>query len=135
MPTPTPRWPRETTTRANELANDFKSGLRTVAESFAQHEGAEAVLVRHVDEAHSALARLGLNRKRWFRRPEFATAGGGLLVGLAFACPDIVTVFVPSESSLRTGLTVAAFSVAFCVGLFLFCFGWYKGTVPSPPGK
>ena len=124
-----PRWPTETTQRLNQWSKQFKSNLFTVAESFAKHEGAEAVLVRHVDEAHGAFARLGLTNRRWYERTEFWTGIGGLLIGLAFALPDLLAAFM-NDSAKRTGVTIGAIVVMGLIGIFFYAFAWARGSLP-----
>ena len=124
-----PRWPKETTQRLNQFSDQFKSNLKTVAESFAKHETAEAVLVRHVEEAHAALARLGLSSRRWYERTEFWTGIGGLLIGLAFALPDLLAAFM-DDSAKRTGVTIGAIVVMVLVGVFFYIFAWARGSLP-----
>lgn len=124
-----PRWPTETTQRLNQLCELFKSNLKTVAESFAKHENAEAVLVRHVEEAYAALARLGLTSRRWYERTEFWTGIGGLLIGLAFALPDLLAAFM-DDSAKRTGVTIGAIVVMGLIGIFFYAFAWARGSLP-----
>ncbi len=131
MPNSIPKWLRETTQLSNQFQEHFKANLRGVAESFAKHEHAEAVLVRHVEEAYGALARLGLISRRWYERTEFLSGAGGLLFGGAFALPDVLSAFM-AESSWRTGATIGGMVAMMGVGGFLCAVGWIRGTIPQP---
>jgi len=129
-PSGKPSWQSSSTKRANEIATEFKHDLRTIAESMANIEGAESVLTRHVDEAFSALRVLGLKRRRLRERPELLTSAGVILMGLAFAAPDVIDVFVDHPLLNRT-LCLTAVTVLFFGGLCLWIFGWFRGSSPS----
>ena len=105
MPSRIPKLSKETTQRLNQLQAHFKLNLQGVAVSFAKHEQSEAVLVRHVEEAYGALARLGLVSRRWYERTEFLSGCGGLLLGAAFALPDVLGAFM-ADTSWRTDATI-----------------------------
>ncbi|HLQ44372.1 MAG TPA: hypothetical protein VK137_06570 [Planctomycetaceae bacterium] len=121
-----PKLPAESKRRINHLSEQFKVNLKDVAKAFAIHENAETVLVRHVDEAHTALARLGLTICRWYERSELLTGLGGLTLGLAFAAPDILGAFL-DDSPKRHGITIGVVVAMFAIGLFRYGFGWVRG--------
>jgi hypothetical protein len=89
-----PIWPRPTSTRLNQRAEEFKANLKAVAESLANHDQVDSVSTRHVDQSFSALARVGLTCRKFYRRAEFETACGGILIGAAFASHDCVELCV-----------------------------------------
>jgi hypothetical protein len=128
-----PTWPSASSHHVTEIAKEFKHDVRAIAEAMAKHEGAESVLVRHVDEAFSALSALGLRRRRWHSRPELLTSAGVALLGLAFSVPDVLDVFIDRSEYpiLYPSLRVGSVTCLFAGGLTLWLIGWLRGTRPA----
>lgn len=126
-------WSIPSTRHAKQLASIYETTLRQVTESFAISLGHETVNVKHVDEAHSALARVGLGRFGFLGRPETETAAGGILLGLAAGANDILSCFL-ADGAFRGGATFAAIILLFAGGFSMCVHGWYRGRLPSPIG-
>lgn len=126
-------WSASATTRAAELAAIYDTTLRDVAESFAVNQRAEVVLTAHVEEAHTALARVGLGRFNWLGRPESETALGGIFIGLAAGGNDILAP-VLGNGQFHDGATIIWVVLFFVAGFALCIHGWYRGKLPSPIG-
>ncbi len=92
-----------------------------MSEQLARHEEADNVDRRHVGEAFEALARLGLRRRSWWRRPELEVGFGSFLLGLGLASPDVLPVFFPTQYVGPT-LLVLVMCGAFCA-----VHGWFRG--------
>ncbi len=102
-------WPRDTQKHIRDRERAFGYHLNRVSECFARHGRVDSVSIRHVDDAHDALAKSGLSDVPWYKRKEFEVGAGAFCVGAAFAASDIVSVFGGD------GVT----GVAFKVGLFV----------------
>jgi len=76
------KWPCETSTYANRVAEELKDRLKTIAETFAEHERVDTVSKKHVDDSFTALARIGLQSPRWFQRSDTWTAAGAFFMTL-----------------------------------------------------
>ncbi len=135
MPNDQVKWPKETSVHANRLADSVKSSLRSVAETFAKHERVDSVSLKHVDEAYSALARLGLNSKRFWQRTDTWTALAGLLIGCSLSFPDAfssLAAFLSMEWVEKIG--PIAMIVGAVLGACIFAWAHYHGTLPKKPG-
>jgi len=127
-------WSTSAQNHAADLAGKYDTTLREVAESFAGHERCELVIVNHVNDAHSAIARVGLGRFDFFGRPETETAGGGILMGLAAGANDILSSMLPDTAFRAGAIFVAIVFLAFA-GFAMCVHGWYRGRLPSQPGN
>jgi hypothetical protein len=128
-----PAWHRGAQLHLAMQAEIYQKSLKTVSESFAYQEQAEVILVRHVHEAHAALARIGLSHLNWLSRPENLTAFGGILIGASLGASDIMSAFF-DDGPTRKGLTIAWFCTFLTVGAFIYVAGWKRGQLPMPPG-
>jgi hypothetical protein len=115
-----PIWPRPTSTRLNQRAEEFKANLKAVAESLANHDQVDSVSTRHVDQSFSALARVGLTCRKFYRRAEFETACGGILIGAAFASHDCVELCVGELRPIHYGYIAGIAIPMFVIGFFLW---------------
>lgn len=127
-----PGWPTRSSARANKLVEDFKMHLRAVADNLAKHDRVDSISEKHVDEAYAALARLGLTSRPWYRRPDFETAVGAVLIGGASALPDWVALFAPE--SLKNALSAGGVVALLVIGASLTAHGWIRASVAKPPG-
>jgi hypothetical protein len=117
------------------LADSIKGSLKNVAETFAKHERVDSVSLKHVDEAYSALARLGLNSKRFWQRTDTWTAFSGLIFGGSLSLPDAFSSL--AEFTKQTWLAsfgAVAMIIGLVIGASLFCWAHYHGTLPKKPG-
>jgi hypothetical protein len=128
-----PEWQRLAQSHLAVQAEIYQKTLKDVAEAFAHHEQAEVILVRHVNEAHGALARVGLSNLNWLSRAENLTALGGILIGASFAASDITSVFF-DDGPTRKGFAIAWFFTLMAIGFFLYSAGWKQGQLPLPAG-
>lgn len=123
MASPSPRWLKAAETHADLLVENFDIDLRGIARSIARHQNAEAVLRNHVDEAFDCLARAGLKRLTWWRRPEFEVGFGSFIFGLALASPDVLGVWFPNSADV---IRAAMASLAI-LGAGIGIHGWFRG--------
>jgi hypothetical protein len=135
MQTVQPDWPRPTHQHHKQRVAQFSANLKAVASSIASHEGLDATSVIHVDEAHLALAKAGLCRKKWYLRPEFEVGAGALLFGIALSSFSIGPFVFPKNPDHAFVLTVILLCVGAVTGIFLSIQGWMRGNLPHPPPK
>jgi cytochrome c biogenesis protein CcdA len=131
------RWPRDTSAHANKLGDDFKTHLKAVAEVFARHERVDSVSRRHVDEAFAALARLGLQSKRWWQRSDSWTAVGAFLIGVSFSIPDACSAlsrFLGWNEELANAASVPLMFATMALGIVIGIVAIHRGSVPRKPG-
>lgn len=128
-----PEWNDSAKRHASQLTSDYGTTLRQVAESVTIFSQLQTVNLKHVEDAHSALARVGLSRFGWLSRPENETALGGALLGFSAAGNDIITVFC-KDPSFRDGATWVWCVLFFVAGVVLYAHGWHRGRLPGPPG-
>jgi hypothetical protein len=125
-----PDWLKDTSEkRVDELGASFRDNLRQIAEALAREAQSEVIVVKHVDEAHTALAKLGLSRRRWYERSEGFAGVGGALIGLAFATPDVCSVFL-NDGTAKNAINVVAVLTFAIVGTALFLYGWLVSRFP-----
>lgn len=117
--------------RAKELEDEFKDNLRTIAERLTSHERLKRIDVRHVNDAHSALAQSGLSRRRFLERPETMMSIGAFFFGFAWACPDVLTLFFPPD--MATPISQGTLAGCIVLGIACFLLGWTSSKLPPPP--
>jgi len=125
-----PKWTRALRAYVKTYSNAVRDNVESIAESLASHENLKMVDEKHVDAAFSVLSDAGLRRRRWIDRPEAEAALGSFCIGFSFACPDVVSVFLPATWAPA----VAQFLVfgSFVLGIVLFSHGTYRSRLPSP---
>lgn len=128
-----PAWSERASDHHKKQVAAYEVTLKQVAESFATIQRSETVVVNHVEDSHSALARVGMVRRHWLTRPENETALGGILVGASFAATDLFSMFV-EDGTTRTVCCRTWFFTFAIVGLFFYCDGWRRARIPSPLG-
>jgi len=126
-------WPSKAGSRAKGFEDEFKVNLRKISEGLASHDRSSHVGIKHVDHAFDALSAAGLRNRRFSDRPESLMTAGAFLVGFAWACPDMITLFVSPEKakSISLGVLIAFF----VTGVILWLFGWCRTKLPSPPSS
>ncbi|MFC1757218.1 hypothetical protein ACFL2H_00415 [Planctomycetota bacterium] len=131
------KWPRDTSTYANSVGDNFKSNLKQVAATFATHERVDSVSKKHVDESYSALSRMGLRSKRWCERSDTWTGLGAFGVGISFSMPDLIGAIGNSATWSETAIhfgSVSAFAVCLFLSLGLFFWALHRGSLPKKNG-
>jgi hypothetical protein len=123
------KWPRETSAYANDTSEGFKDSLKGVAESFANHERVDSVSKKHVDDSFFALARVGLQRPKWYHRSDTWTALGAFLVGISFSMPDVCSVTF-EEGPYRDTCSVVLLVALLAIGSCLVVLGKASGSIP-----
>jgi len=125
-----PRWTRDLRAYVKTYSNGVRDNLESIAGSLASHENLKVVDEKHVDAAFNVLSDAGLRRRRWIDRPEAEAAVGSFCTGFSFACPDVVSVFLPAS----VAPVVAQYFVIgfFILGVVLFSHGTYRSRLPSP---
>jgi len=108
------------------ITEQFGNRLGRIARQLAEHERAEYVLQRHVDEAFEAMSRTGLNRRPWWQRPESLVAAGVGVFGLANSCPDFIGGLLPEFAAKATLIRVLMI-LFIGVGAALITFGFLRG--------
>src|SRR5438067_1563313 len=104
-----PKWSEQATEAHAKHVDNYDGNLKLFSERFADFHSVEHVVVNHVTEAHSALARSGLSSiHNFWRRPENVTAAGGACIGLSFAVNDVFSLFM-ADTTLRTSVSVGVF--------------------------
>ena len=73
---PAPTWPMKARDHCKKRADLFHANLKAVSQSIASQDGVDSVSIRHVDEGHAALARVGLTPRKWYCRTEFEVGVG-----------------------------------------------------------
>ena len=124
-----PSWLRPTTVHLNKRVSGFKANLRLIAEGLARHDRVDSVSVKHVDEAHTVLAKSGLSRTPWYCRTELQVGLGTALIAIALAAPTIVTMIAGGE---HTAIVKGVFGVGMIAGLVLCITGWGRGSHLPP---
>lgn len=131
------KWAQVTRAYAKATSEDFHESLKSVAESFADHERLDSVSNKHVDESFLALARLGLHCKRWWQRSDTWTGFGAFLVGLSFSMPDLCQSLCSTFDLPEKTASVAATSsmiTVFSLGAGLFFWAKHHGSLPKKRG-
>jgi hypothetical protein len=123
---PKPEWPNDSTERANKHSADYGSNLKRIAETLARQEHCEFVLERHVDEAFDTLARLGLSKLGFWRRPELQITAGSILIGASWVFPDVLPVFFDANWLARQGVTIGCILTTFTIGVLVTAHGWIR---------
>lgn len=123
------KWPRDTSAYANETSEAFKDSLKGIAESFANHERVDSVSKKHVDDSFFALARVGLQRPKWWQRSDTWTAFGAFLVGVSFSMPDLCSVAV-KEGPYRDVCSVVFLMVLLALGSCIVVLAKASGAIP-----
>jgi hypothetical protein len=116
----------EANTKRSQIKKQLDDDLSAVAERLASHGRCERVLVTHVEQAFSALARVGMRRSWFFKRTEFEGIAGGVFTTLAAAAPSFVPLVAPNLQPTKT-LLIAGVILAFGVGLMIH--SWMRGMV------
>lgn len=124
-------WPKATIKYRNDLAANFRDHLSSVSETLAKHDRVDSVSLKHVEEAHDALARAGLNRGAWYSRPELRTGAGGALATLALSLPGIAQFFV-GEADIPRSATLVILGGTLTVGVCLLINGFWIGQNHPP---
>src|SRR5438105_2912540 len=106
-------WTPQASQRRSELKKSFAEDLNGIAEALSNHDETP-VAVTHVNQAFQALSYAGLYRRRWVDRPEAEISVGSFVMGLAFACPEAVTIFIPEPS--RAGVAAGMFTACLLIG-------------------
>lgn len=130
-------WRREMKGYANGIAENFKANLKQIAETFADHEKIDSVSTKHLDEAFSALSRLGLHSKRWWQRSDTWTAFGALLVGVSFSAPDIVSLVCSLfgyKKPTSDTWSFILFVILLICGTCLYFWARHHGSLPKKRG-
>jgi hypothetical protein len=91
-------WITESNRRLGTLTSDYNTALEEIAAALAKHEGADRVMVKHVDEAFRVLAASSNNRRPWYARHESEIAAGSVLFTGSFSLAENVTKFLMSLS-------------------------------------
>lgn len=131
-------WPKPTSQHANSTSDQYKQNLRAVAEAFAEQERVDSVSKKHVDDAHSALARVGLNTKPFFFRGEFWTAFAGFCLGASISMPDLTGAVVSSvggSEELKASSAVAGFVLLVIIGFGVYLFTLIQNSLPTEGWK
>jgi len=126
-----PTWPQQTKARLKQLSDDHKDNLRSVADAFASFEGVDSVSLKHVNDAHVALAQIGLRSRPWYRRTEFETGIGGLFCTVGAAAPDLASTFLDSGAPWYRGVVCGTVSALVLFGLLLIIHAWFRGRIPT----
>jgi hypothetical protein len=126
-----PTWPPATNERLKELSNRHKANLRAVADAFASFNELEHVSLKHVNDAHSALGRIGLTSEPWYRRTELESGCGGLCFAAAAATPDIASAFFDSTAPWYRGLICGLMGALGLIGAFFLIHAWFRGQLPT----
>ena len=82
------RWSGAAQDRLKELTDEFGDSLREIGLRLARHDKADSGSVKHVDHAFDSLARLGLDSRPWWRRPQLKASAAGALATAAVSLPD-----------------------------------------------
>jgi hypothetical protein len=114
-------------------AEQFSANLKAVSQSIASQDGVDSVSIRHVNEGHAALARVGLTPRNWYLRTEFEVGAGTILIGIGCASPTLTGFFFDPTSRYLIGTTIALLCICFVAGLIFSIHGWMRGSMPQPP--
>lgn len=112
-----------------DLCQRFCNALDGVAQNLAAHDDAELISPRHVTDAHTALAKTGIQRGRWDEAPETEQSFGAFLVGLSFSGPGICSTIMPKAAADVVALV--AFYGFLLVGATFFFHGMYRKKMPT----
>jgi hypothetical protein len=123
-------WNNAASKRRNALKKSFADDLNGIAECLANHNEV-SVAETHVNQAFQALSNSGLYRRRWIDRPEAEMSVGTFFMGLAFACPDAISVFVGEQN--RSGVSAGLFTFFLLFGGALFGHAAWRARLPAPP--
>lgn len=126
------KWSPQAKQASNSLKAEFAENVTKISIALAVHDQAAQVSPAHVHRAFQSLSMSGMSRVRWLDRPESLSSAGAFLIGVAFACPDIVATVVsdPNKTIARV-----MFGVSLCIGVFLFAYGWYRSRLPAIPSE
>jgi len=125
---PQPKWPRRTKALLGELSTEYKDNLRRISVRLARSERAEVVLERHLVEAFEAIAKLGIRRYPWYKRPATEYGVGTFLVGFAYATPSVVNSVWETLPAAGAVAEYAVMATSFVVGCFFALHGWFRGS-------
>ncbi len=87
-------WVTESEAHVRHLASEYRDALTEIATALARHEGAERVLVKHVDEAFRILSAASNNRRPWYARHESEIALGAAALTGAWSFWHSLTEFL-----------------------------------------
>ena len=90
-----PRWYKAGEDHVAERVEQFRLDMRAVATRTARFRGGVTVEPKDVDHTFEHLAAVGLERRPFWRRPQFAATLGGLALGAALAAPDVLPPLLP----------------------------------------
>lgn len=123
------KWDPGANGRKRDLVRAFQENLTDVAQCFAGHEQAASVSTRHVDEAFTGIARLGLTQRPFLDRPEsYITVGSGM-AGFSFAIPDGVGALFSGNAP--PGVASGGMIACFAIGLILAAMGIHRARIPT----
>ena len=88
------------------------------------HDGAETLDCRHIDEAFHCLSRLGLQRRVWWKRPQFKVTLAAILAGVGLAAPDFAPVMVEAHQIKPTIYAVCI--IAAVLSIWLYAWAWFQ---------
>lgn len=127
MGTSLPNWSTSTRIHHNKRVQLYSASLKGVALHLASLQGLDTTAPIHVDHAHEALAKAGLTRAKFYRRPEFEVGSGSMLFAIALASTALGPHFFPESAKVATAIMMCVGGVA---GLFFSIHGWMRGNAP-----
>ena len=120
------KWLGPPSEELDRLVKLYSKNLHDIATRLADQCQLQRVDIKHVTQAHEALAAVGLSLIPWYKKPQLKTSIGGTLFGSGFSAISLVPLFgLPQD--LVNPVSWGVFVVCLSMGLVFMVWGWLGG--------